>query len=203
VIEVLADIAQGSREWHECRCGLVTASEFAAVIAKGQGKVRRAYMLRLAGERLTGEPVETYSNRHMERGKALEEEAREAYAFIHDAQPELVGFVRDLELAGGVGCSPDALLGDDGVLEIKTKLPALMVEALLRDDMLPEHIAQVQGALWVTRRRWADVVCYWPTLPLCVRRVGRDEDYIDRLAAEVGQFNAELAAIVARLEAAA
>jgi len=195
-LEILSDIVQGSREWHECRCGLVTASEFAAVLAKGQGKVRRAYMLRLAGERLTGEPAETYNNRHMERGKALEAEAREAYAFLHDIEPELVGFCRDLTLAGGVGCSPDALLSDDGLLEIKTKLPALLVEALLRGDVLPEHMAQVQGGLWVTRRQWADVVCYWPGLPLCVRRVERDEDYIRRLAAEVEAFNADLADIV-------
>jgi hypothetical protein len=202
-LEILADIIQGSREWHECRCGLVTASEFASVLAKGQGKVRRQYLLRLAGERLTGEPAETYSNRHMERGKALETEAREAYAFLTDAEPELVGFARDLELAGGVGCSPDALLGADGLLEIKTKLPALLVEALLRGDVLPEHMAQVQGGLWVTRRAWADVVCYWPGLPLCVRRVERDEDYILRLAYEVELFNAELHDIVSRLEVAA
>jgi len=195
------DMPQGSREWHECRCGLVTASEFAAVLAKGQGKMRRSYMLRLAGERLTGEPAETYSNRHMERGKAMEPDARDAYAFLSGFDPQLIGFVRDLELAGGVGCSPDAFLGQHGLLEIKTKLPALQTEALLRGDALPEHIAQVQGAMWITGRDWCDLVCYWPGMRLCIRRVMRDDAYIDCLAGEVGEFNAELAEIVAKLTA--
>lgn len=195
MIEVF-DMAQGSPEWYAVRLGLVTASEFGSVLAKGQGKMRRSYMLKLAGERVTGELAHSYVNRHMERGKALEDEAREAYAFVHDAEPVRVGFVR----RGDAGCSPDAFLGDDGLLEIKTRLPGLMVDALLREDYPPEYVAQVQGGLWVTERAWADVVCYWPGMPLCVRRAYRDEPYIETLAAEIALFNNELLDMVARVQ---
>lgn len=187
---------QGSPEWYAARLGLATASEFGAILAKGQGKMRRSYMLQLAGERVTGELADRYTNRHMERGRALEAEARDAYAFVYDAEPVQVGFVRN----GDVGCSPDAFLGADGLLEIKTKLPGLMVDAITRDGIPPEHQAQVQGALWITGRDWLDLCCYWPGMPLCVRRVERDEPYIATLAEEVDRFNVELTALVERVQ---
>lgn len=189
---------QGTEEWKRIRSGIPTASEFATVLAKGRGggesKTRRTYLLKLAGERLTGEPAESYSNGHMERGKAIEAEARDAYAFMRDADYEQVGFIRN----GNAGCSPDGLIGDDGMVEIKTKLPHLQLEVLLANELPAEHVAQCQGALWIAEREWLDFVSYWPRLPLFTVRVQRDEAYIARLKIEVADFNSELDAIIKR-----
>lgn len=187
---------QGSEEWFRVRAGMPTASEFATVMAKGrsgaESKTRRTYMLKLAGEILTGEPMEHYSNAHMERGKEMEAEARELYAFMHDVDPELVGFISN----GPKGCSPDCLIGANGAAEIKTKLPHLQLDVLLRGELPPEHRAQCQGILWVAEREWIDFISYWPKLPLFVTRVHRDEAFIAEIASAVDQFNDELAATV-------
>jgi hypothetical protein len=195
MIEVF-DCEQGSPEWFECRRGIPTASEFATVMAKGEGKTRRTYLLKLLGERLTGEPTESYSNVHMERGKEMEAEARAMYEFMKDVETRQVGFIRN----GDRGASPDSLIENNGGCEIKTKLPHLQLDVLLRDRLPPEHVAQCQGFLWVAEREWVDFVSYWPKLPLFVKRVYRDEEYIKNLASEVALFNAELAQLVDRFE---
>lgn len=182
------DCEQGTPDWVACRLGIPTASRFKDVLAKGEGKTRKRYMLDLLGERLTGEPMETYSNAHMERGQLMEAEARDLYAFMTNADLERVGFLRN----GLKGCSPDSLIGENGMLEIKTKLAALQIECLLADKLPSDHVAQVQGALWVAEREWLDFVSYWPKLPLFIKRVHRDEDYIKNLAAEVARFNSEM-----------
>lgn len=187
MIEIF-DCAQGSEEWHALRAGLPTASQFHAILAKGEGKTRRKYMMRLLGERLTGQVAEGFSNKHTERGHAMEPDARYAYAYFYDADPKPVGFIRN----GDKGCSPDSLLGNDGLLEIKTKLPELQCEVLLADKCPPEHYAQVQGQLWVAEREWCDFASYWPGLPLFVKRVHRDEEYIKNLDKAVTIFLDEL-----------
>lgn len=192
---------QGSPEWHEARAGIVTASELDNVLANGRGgapsKTRRTYMLKLAGEILTGQVGQLWAgNEHTERGHALEPEARALYAFQTDADPKLVGFMR----RGRAGASPDSLLGDDGLLEIKTKLPHLQLAVLLADEVPSEHIPQLQGQLWVSGRKWVDFVSYWPGLPLFIKRVYRDEQYIEQLARAVAEFNNELDVIVARFQ---
>jgi len=191
---------QNSPEWYECRRGLPTASKFATILAKGKGGqgdsvTRRKYLHQLAGEIITGKPMDTYSNHHMERGKEMEAEARSLYAFMKDADPETVGFIRN----GPKGCSPDSLVGDNGMLEIKTKLPDILIDVLFKNEVPTEHRAQIQGALWVAEREWLDFVAYWPDLPLFVKRVHRDEDYIRNLAAAVDQFNEELTLVVERI----
>lgn len=183
---------QGTSEWFSARLGIPTASEFDTVMAKGRGgadsKTRRTYMLKLIGERLTGEPTESYSNVHMERGKIMEEEARNAYAFQMDNEPELVGFIRN----GEKGASPDSLVGADGLLEIKTKLPHLQLDVLLANELPSEHKAQVQGQIWVAEREWCDFCSYWPGLPVFITRVYRDDAYIKELSDGVDKFLAEM-----------
>lgn len=201
MLQIYDDIEQGSPQWLECRLGLPTASMFATVMAKGKDGgasiTRRKYLYRLAGEIMTGELEETYQNADMMRGNAMEDEARETYAFIHDAVICRVGFIRN----GQKGASPDSLLGEDGGLEIKTAIPSIQIERLKRDDLPPEHRAQVQGSMWVAEREWWDFVSYWPRLPLFVKRVYRDESYIAKLAAAVDAFNEELAQTVEWLRA--
>jgi hypothetical protein len=178
-----------------------SAAQLAAAVKAAKRKnsspsaTRRAYMLKLAGEIITGLPSENYSNQAMDRGHVMEPEARDLYAFTHRADPQLVGFIRN----GDKGASPDSLIGDAGMLEIKTKAPHLLIECLLRDEFPPEHKAQCQGALWVAEREWIDIAVYWPGMPLFVKRAGRDEPYIAKLSDAVDQFNAELAEVVERV----
>lgn len=192
---------QSSPEWYEVRRGIPTASEFSSVLAKGRGseesRTRRTYLLKLAGEILTGDLMENYSNADFIRGKQMEPEARELYQFIADDPVAQVGFI--LNPDAKAGCSPDALVGNSGLLEIKTALPHLLIDKLLRGDFPPEHKAQCQGALWVSEREWIDIAVYWPKLPLFTKRAHRDEAYIADLAKAVDAFNAELAETVERV----
>lgn len=190
---------QGSEEWARARMGIPTSSMFHAVLASGKGggesKTRRKYLLQLAGEILTGEPMESYSNAAMERGKVMEDEARQLYAFQTDAEIERVGFIKN----GPKGCSPDALLSKKKMLEIKTSLPHLLIDIHLRQEFPPEHKAQTQGGLWVAEREAIDIAIYWPKMPLYVQTIHRDEPYIDMMSKAVDEFNSELADVVAKM----
>ena len=193
------DCEQGTDAWLRARLGLVTMSKAGTILAKGKdGKspslTRATYMRELCAEIITGEPTESYTNGHMERGKRQEADARRLYAFAHDVEPRLVGFVRRDDLKAG--CSPDSMLDPDGIIEIKTRLPHLQVELVLADQFPPEHKAQVQGNLWITEREFCDLIVYSPGLPLYVSRMYRDEDFITKLSAGVRQFNVELAKMV-------
>ena len=197
----IIDVAQGSEEWLLARLGIPTASNFATVMAKGRSggdsATRRKYMMRLAGERITGQPEETYKNAHMERGNTMEAEARTYYCFITDTLVERVGFIRN----GEKGCSPDSLIGANGMLEVKTHLPSILIDMILKDEFPPEHKAQVQGQLWVAEREWSDIICYWPGMPSFVKRAYRDSAYIRDLSRAVDQFNEELHEVVAKIQA--
>lgn len=186
---------QGSAEWIKARLGIVTASEFKSVMAKGEGKTRAKYLRTLAGEIYRGVPFERYTNDHMERGHGEEGDAREMYSFMTDNVVQQVGFLR----RGRVGYSPDGLIGNDGLLEIKTKLDDLHIECLEADKLPSTHVQQCQGGLWVSGRVWLDFVSYCPGLPLFVKRVVRDEPYIARIKVEVDDFIAELDAKVAKI----
>ena len=195
MMQIFEEIEQGTADWFECRKGIPTASKFATVIAKGEGKTRSEYMRKLAGEILTGEPAETFRNDHMERGNLMEDEARQTYAFLNSVEIQRVGFIRN----GNKGASPDSLIGTNGGLEIKTALPHIQIDRLERNRLPPEHVAQVQGNLWVSEREFWDFVSYWPKLPVLTVRVYRDEEYIKNLASEIDRFNDELAALVERI----
>lgn len=191
------DMDQGDADWFQARLGIPTASKFATVMAKGEGKTRSEYMRRLAGEIITGEPTETFTSVHMERGKTMEDEARETYAFLETADITRVGFIRN----GNKGASPDSLVGTNGGLEIKTAMPHIQIDRLERDRLPPEHKAQVHGNIWLAEREWWDFVSYWPRLPMLTVRVYRDEQYIKEMSSEIDRFNDELAELVERIRA--
>jgi hypothetical protein len=188
----IIECEQGTPEWLAARAGIPTASEFHTVMAVGKqgGKslTRIAYLNKLAGEILTGEPMESYVSAAMERGTLMEDEARDLYAFQNGVDPQRVGFVRN----GEKGASPDSLIGDSGGLEIKSAAAHIQIERLLRGTLPPEHKAQVHGNLWVCEREWWDFCSYCPRLPLLQVRVFRDENYIKKIADEVELFNVEL-----------
>lgn len=188
-------LEQGTPEWHAARLGIVTMSELKTLLVKGKGPGgfgtgAISYMHQLIGERITGEPSDTFQgNAHTQRGHALEPVARELYQ-------EATGLPR-LEQVGiilnhGVGYSPDCLVDCSGLVEIKTKLPKYQIELLLADELPQEHVAQCQGGLWVSEREWIDFVSYWPGMPLFVKRAYRDEALIRTIAERVEAFYEEM-----------
>lgn len=188
---------QNSDEWLRARAGIPTASSFHKVLAKGAGKTRLDYMRRLAGEIITGEPMENITTAAMERGHVMEDEARALYEFDSGSDVEQVGFIRN----GRKGCSPDGLIGVNGGLEIKSKAPHILIETIQRGTLPPEHRAQVQGSMWVAEREWWDFVAYWPKMPPFQIRAYRDEEYIAELSDAVDRFNEALDEMVGQIVA--
>lgn len=202
---IIVDCEQGSDEWRAARLGIPTASEFSCLIASGRGggesKTRKTYLYKLAGELITGQPMWSHSNEHMERGKDMEDEARRLYSMLTDSEPQRVGFYKIDDGENTCGASPDSLIGDTGLLEIKTKLAHLQIEVLISGSVPSEHMAQLQGELYVSGREWVDLCCYWPGIRPFIHRVHRDEQYIEKLASAVRVFNLELQDIVKRVAA--
>ncbi|MGL6351942.1 MAG: lambda exonuclease family protein [Aeromonas sp.] len=192
---------QGTPEWFAARLGVVTASEVDAVMASGRGggesKTRRTYMLRLAAEKITGQPCTYFEgNADTERGKELEPVARELYEAQTGVVVDQVGFIK----GEAMGCSPDALVGEHGGLEIKCKRSYVHLDCLLRDQVPAEHIKQIQASLYVTGREWWDFVSYAPGLPLFIKRVKREEAMIDDIAQAVFKFNMELGQLIEQVK---
>ena len=198
---------QGTPEWHAARCGKVTASRVADVIAKtktGYGASRANYMAELIAERLTGAPAERFTNGAMQWGTEKEPEARTYYEFVTDREVELVGFVEHPNLAM-CGASPDGLIGDDGLIEIKCPNTSTHIDTLLGQSIPAKYETQMQWQMACTGRQWCDFVSYDPRMPdsmrLFVCREARNDAMITELAEEVGKFLAELNAKVASLTA--
>jgi predicted phage-related endonuclease len=199
--EIFTDLEQGTEEWFSARCGCVTASEFKSVMSKGRGtapsKTRRTYMMKLAGEILTGEVQDGYTNAHMERGHIMEVEARDLYEMATGNSVDQAGFIKS---ANQIGYSPDGMISADGLLEIKSKLPHLQIELLLKGEVPSEHIKQLQGGLYVSGRQWIDFVSYWPGLPIFIKRVYRDESAIGEINMAVMMFISELNSVVNQIK---
>lgn len=196
----IIDCEQRSPEWYAARLGLATASNFQTIMVpigpKGGVPLGRKTLLRtLAGEIITGEPAESYTNAAMDRGRIMEDEARDFYSFMNDVECQRVGFVRN----GRAGCSPDSFVGTNRMLEIKTAQPNVLIEILEKDEFPNEHKAQCQGGLWVCQKDVIDLSVYWPKMPPFIKEAGRDEVYIAKLASEVARFNDELDALVDRI----
>lgn len=203
-LQIFEDLEQGTPEWHAARCGVVTASVFHTVLAKGRGgapsETRKKLLYQLAAETITGEYVPTWDgNKHTERGHVMEPQVRDLYMATSALDCRQVGFMR----RGRIGCSPDTLVGDEGLLEVKTKLPHLQIEAVLAGKLPSEHVAQVQGQLLVSGRQWCDFRSYWPGLPELRVRVYRDLPYLSTLNQELQLFIRELDALVAQIKAMA
>ena len=197
--------AQGTEEWAKERAGCATASRFSDVMAKikvGEAVVRSKYRVQLVTERLTGIPVVTYQNAIMLRGIETEPEARMAYEAERGVIVEEVGFVRHPAIPS-CGASPDGLVGDDGMVEIKCPESTTHLTWMEAGRLPPKHVAQIQGQMAVCGRQWVDFVSYDPRFPpglqLFVVRVKRDEAYIKDLETEVRMFLAGVDAMVERL----
>lgn len=202
----MTEIIQGSPEWHALRIGKVTASRVSDVIAKtktGWGASRANYMAELIAERLTGEPAEKYSNAAMAWGTEKEPDARAAYEFFRDAQVSEIAFV-DHPVIGMTGASPDGLVGDHGLVEIKCPNTATHLDTLLTQAIPSKYVTQMLWQMACTGRQWCDFVSYDPRLPeamsLFVKRVDRDDKLIASLEKDVAEFLAELDLKLAQLD---
>lgn len=199
MLEII-DCDQGSPEWLLHRAGIPTASEFDTLFMSGKGggesKTRKALVYTKAYERYSGKASPSYTNADMERGHEMEPDARNLYSFRYDADPIIIGFVRN----GRKGASPDAFLDSNGILEIKSHKPSILIPMIQADVFPTQHMAQCQGLLWVCEREWVDLACYFPGLPLFVKRITRDEPYINNLSGEVDRFNDEVDAMVETLK---
>lgn len=201
----MSDIVQGSPEWFAQRCGKVTASRIADIIARtksGPSASRANYMAQLVAERLTGTVAESFSNAAMLWGTDMEPDARLAYEFRTDATAMQTGFVQHptIEMAGA---SPDGLVGDDGLVEIKCPNTATHIETLLGQAVPGKYLLQCQWQMACTGRAWVDWVSFDPRMPeemrLFVRRIERDETKIAEIATHVECFLQEIDATVAEL----
>ena len=195
---IIIDCIQGSEEWFEARLCSITASHFPQVLSKGTG--RGLYMRKVAAERLTGLREDTYKNAAMENGSITEDEARDYYAMANDCIVEQVGFVKRDDDIGG---SPDGLVGESGIIEIKCPLSSTHVTNILNNRMPSEYKPQVQGLLWITGRQWCDFVSYDPRViarPMFVVRVERDAEYIANLAGQTALFVKELKEIIKKID---
>jgi putative phage-type endonuclease len=191
-------IEQRSDEWFAARIGKVTASKVADVIAKtksGYSASRDNYMAQLVCERLTGQREEFFTSAAMQHGTDTEPLARAAYEALKDVLVDEVGFVphRTIEMAGA---SPDGLVGDNGLLEIKCPNTATHIETLLSQTVPGKHNTQMQFQMACTDREWCDFVSFDNRLPeelqLFVKRVPRDNVFIRLIEGEIIQFLAEL-----------
>lgn len=193
-----ADIIQGSDEWLKIRCGKVTASRVADVIAKtktGWGASRGNYMAELITERLTGIPAPSFINDAMRWGTEKEPEARTAYEFRFNCDVTQIGFSHHPKI-NMAGASPDGLVGDGGLIEIKAPNTSTHIETLIAKKAPAKYITQMQWQLACTGREWVDFVSYDPRLPeamqLFVHRVERDDKMIDELEQMVADFLGEV-----------
>lgn len=200
------DIAQGSIEWLKLRAGKVTASRVSDVIAKtktGVSASRAKYAGELIAERMTGSPAERYSNAAMAWGTEMEPEARAAYEYNRAAKVEQIAFVVHPTIADS-GASPDGLVGDDGLVEIKCPETHTHIKTLLGQTVPSDYVTQMQWQMACTGRAWCDFVSFDPRMPEYARffckRVMRDDATIADLEREVIVFLNEVRGTVAQLK---
>ncbi len=200
-------LIQGSEEWLQARCGKVTASRIADLMAKLRdgkpGASYHNYMAELIAERLTGSPKEHYTNAAMQWGTDHEPEARSAYEFFYDVEVVQVGFIDSPKLKMA-GASPDGLVGDDGLVEIKCPNTATHIDYLLKKTVPGNYYKQMQFQMSCTDRKWCDFVSYDPRMPeklkMLTMRVERDDDFVLEMETEILGFLEELLKKIEELE---
>ena len=184
------ELEQGTDEWLQARCGIVTASTMRNLVtASGKpadNDTSRGFIRQLATERIIGVPEYTHPTRPMMRGTMLEPFARDLYA-EHYAPVEEVGFIRLDTDEYSLGYSPDGVIGHDGLLEIKSPGPKEHLRTILADAVPSVYVWQVQVGLYVTGRSWLDFISYCPGADLYVKRVRPDKEAFGTIHLAVSQ----------------
>ena len=169
---------QRTEDWYNIRKGKMTASNADTIIANGKGL--ETYIYNLMAEYYSSAEKENYINADMQRGIDLEPEARLEFEFYTDLDVQEVGFIEYNEF---IGVSPDGLVGDDGLIEIKCPNDSIYFKLLLSNNIKPEYIAQMQMQMYVTDRQYCYFVSYNPNFEksLYIKKINRDEEMIDKL----------------------
>ena len=205
MITAYPDLIQNSDEWRAARCGMLTASVIGKLLTPtlrvADNQTSRGLVLTLAAERITGHVDETPLSSDMWRGVEQEPEARAAYAEHHAPVTECGLIARD-EGNWRIGYSPDGLVGDDGLIEIKSRNQKVQLGTILNDQVPDENMAQIQCGLLVTGRKWCDYVSYTPGMPLWVKRVHPDQAYWNSLIDAAQQFEISVAEVLENYRAA-
>jgi hypothetical protein len=201
-LRVYTDLVQGTEAWLEARRGIITASVVgqlitARTIKPADNDNSRALTALLAAERITGWSEDPYISQDMIRGTLDEPVAREKYS-RHIAPVDEVGFmVRTTDQGHRIGYSPDGLVGDDGIIEIKSRRPKKHLTTILTDQVPIENVAQIQCGLLVSGREWCDYVSFCGGMPLWMKRVTPDKRWFDAITEAVDIFEATVAQMVA------
>ena len=202
----MSEILQRTPEWFELRLGKVTASRIGDLMAKtrsGYSASRANYMAELAIQRLTGTVEQGFTSPAMQWGTEQESNARNAYSFFTDNEVNEIAFVNHPTIEQA-GASPDGMVGDDGLVEIKCPNSATHLETLLTEKINNKYILQMQWQMACSGRKWCDFVSFDPRFPerwkLFIKRVKRDDKLIAEITAEVKKFLAELDETMAQLE---
>ena len=204
-MNIIETCEQGSEEWLSLRLGKITASRVKDVLTKGRGtspsKTSESYMMELIAEILTGNSKPFFENDAMRWGTETEPQARAMYAVNNDfVDVKEVAFVEHNEQ---VGISPDGLVGDDGLLEIKCPNTTTQLKRALSDDYSADYKAQIQMQLWFTEREWCDFLSFDPRLECAAgylqQRVYRDEEYIEEMKIKVYAFVEKMNELIEQL----
>ncbi len=187
-------VEQGSPEWFEQRLGRITASNFGALMTLPRSKkdreaglisqTTRSYLVKKVSEVLTGTSKE-FSTASLQWGSAMEDEARKMYELERMVKVEQIGFAM-LDSNPIIGGSPDGLVNDDGIIEVKCPDSDTFTGYLLGDSIIRPYMAQIQGNLWILNRFWCDFIVYDPrvikeNLRMHIVRVERDDEYIGKM----------------------
>lgn len=197
----IINCVQGTKEWHDCRCGIPTASNFNCIVTSEgkRSKQREKYLYRLAAESVSGIVEDTFQNGDMLRGKELEAKARELYQFLNNVKIKQVGFCVT-EGSYIYGASPDGLVNSQGMFEAKCPKAETHVTYLVENRLPVEYVPQVQGQLLVAERKWVDFMSYYPELKPFIIRVSRDKKFLSKLEAELNLFCKDLKQIVKKIK---
>jgi len=202
------DITQGSPEWLALRCGILTASEMKLIVTPtlkaASNDKERAHMYELLAQRITGYVEPSYISDSMLRGMEDEIEARLQYAKTY-APVEEVGFITNDKWGFTIGYSPDALVGDDGLIECKSRNQKYQIMTLCNyvsaDTIDPDFMIQVQTGLLVSERKWIDLVSYCGGLPMATVRVFPKPEIQDAIIAAATEFEKRTAVAMATYDA--
>jgi hypothetical protein len=195
------DVAQYSAAYDRLKLGIPTSSHFHKIITPHGKPSRqwREYACVLIAERILQQKIEFYNSPAMERGLIVEAEAADWYEFDQDVTTQRVGFITDDEHT--MGCSPDRLVGQDGLVEIKAPLPHTQVEYWISGEVSERFRPQLQGQLYVTQRGWVDILCWHDVLPKLIMRLEPDEKFIKALDRELRIFNYFIEGVMEKIRA--
>lgn len=204
MIKYYDELEQGSDAWLMARLGLLTASEMKLIVTEKQLKLAsndksRAHVNEIAAQRITQHVEPSYISDDMMRGSVDEIEARELYQVYYNDVKEC-GFITNDEFGFTLGFSPDGLIDDDGIIEIKSRRAKHQIETIVKNEVPSEYMLQIQTGLLVSGRSWCDFISYSGGLPMFIKRVKADKKMQDKIIACATDFENKVTEVVLQFQ---